>query len=268
MKILAVGDPHGSEKIKKIQIKNVDLILITGDFGKADLARKRFFENIKRKKEGLPELEYNKKFQKSVYKEIYDSSVYVLKYFTKFAPTYSILGNVGTGMIYKKYIKIDEKKYGVKIPNLRKGMNKIKRLYFVRNTLRNIKGLKIGFLEWFTDTNWVQDFKPSDYKKEMKIAKRETEHAKKILKNFGKKLDILICHQPPYGFLDKVSGKYGAPKHFIGKHAGSKTILDYIRKYQPKYVFCGHIHEGEGKARIGKTEVYNLGVCGHKIITL
>ena len=81
-------------------------------------------------------------------------------------------------------------------------------------------------------------------------------------------MDILICHQPPYGFLDKVSGKYGAPKKWVGKHAGSKVILNYIKKYQPKYVFCGHIHEGEGKVKIGKTEVYNLGVAGHKIIEL
>ena len=68
--------------------------------------------------------------------------------------------------------------------------------------------------------------------------------------------------------FDKVSPKYNPPKDWIGKHAGSKVILDYIKKYQPKYVFCGHIHEGEGKAKIGKTEVYNLGVAGHKIINL
>jgi Icc-related predicted phosphoesterase len=91
--------------------------------------------------------------------------------------------------------------------------------------------------------------------------------AKKILNNFGF-LDILVSHHPPYGYLDKVSSKYNPPKPWIGKHAGSKTILDYIKKYQPKYVFCGHIHEGEGKAKIGKTEVYNLGVAGHKIINL
>ena len=41
-----------------------------------------------------------------------------------------------------------------------------------------------------------------------------------------------------------------------------------IKKHQPKYVFCGHIHEAEGKAKIGKTEIYNLGVAGHKIINL
>jgi Icc-related predicted phosphoesterase len=42
MKILTIGDPHGDlEKIKKIPIKNIDLILVTGDIGKATLARKR-----------------------------------------------------------------------------------------------------------------------------------------------------------------------------------------------------------------------------------
>lgn len=54
MKILAIGDPHGNlSKIKKIPIKNSDLILLTGDLGKADFARQRFFKNIKRKKQGL-----------------------------------------------------------------------------------------------------------------------------------------------------------------------------------------------------------------------
>ena len=49
MRILAIGDPHGDlSKIKKIPLKGVDLILLTGDLGKADLARKRYFENVER----------------------------------------------------------------------------------------------------------------------------------------------------------------------------------------------------------------------------
>ena len=87
-----------------------------------------------------------------------------------------------------------------------------------------------------------------------------------VLKRFGE-IDILLCHQPPHGILDKVTAKF-APKHWKGKHAGSKTILDYIQKYHPKYVFCGHIHEGEGMRKIGASEVYNLGVCGYKLVKL
>jgi len=74
-----------------------------------------------------------------------------------------------------------------------------------------------------------------------------------------------LCHQPPYGVLDKVTARF-APPAWRGKHAGSKSILKYIKAKQPKYVFCGHIHEGKGMQRVGKTEVYNLGCGGYKII--
>jgi Icc-related predicted phosphoesterase len=268
MKILAIGDPHGDiKKIKKIPLKKIDLILMTGDLGKADFARKFHFENIKRKKEGLPELKYTKLETKKVYQEIYNSTLGILKYLSKSTTTYSILGNVGNNMVKDAEVKKDEKKWGIKLPYLGRGIHKLDNFYIVKNVVRNINGLRVGFLEYFVDTNWVQDFKPSDYIKKLNNARKESSKAKRILNNF-KNLDILVCHQPPYGYLDKVSSEWGAPKDYWGKHAGSKVILDYIRKHQPKYVFCGHIHEGEGKVKIGKTEVYNLGVAGHKTINL
>jgi len=267
MKILAIGDPHGNlGKIKKIPMQGIDLILLTGDLGKAYLARKRFFENIKRKKEGLPELKKDSKFIKRVSMEIYDSTLNVLIYLSKHAPVYSILGNVGENMIKDFKVKREEEKYRIKLPYLGKKIKKIKNFSLVRNRLRNLNGLRIGFLEYFVDTCWIREFKPKDYQKKMKTARKETEKAKKVL-NHLKKIDILVCHQPPYGYLDK-SNFPGTPPGWRGKHAGSKVILDYIKKYPPKYVFCGHMHEGEGKAKIGKTEVYNLGVAGHKIINL
>jgi Icc-related predicted phosphoesterase len=268
MKILAVGDPHGDiKKIKKIPINGIDLVLITGDLGKADFARKFSFENFRRKKEGLPELKFTKVETKNVYKEIHDSTMDVLKYFSKNIQTYSILGNVGNDMIKDSEVKKDEDEFGVKLPYLRKSISRLDNFYVIKNVVRNINGVRVGFLEYFVDINWIQNFKPSNYTKRLLKARKDSTRAKNILKNF-KNLDILICHQPPYGYLDKVSSKYGAPKDWIGKHAGSKVILDYIKQYKPKYVFCGHIHEGEGKAKIGKTEVYNLGVAGHKIIDL
>lgn len=67
------------------------------------------------------------------------------------------------------------------------------------------------------------------------------------------KNSILIAHNPPYGYVDKA---------YNGKHVGSKIILNAIKKFPPKMVFCGHIHEAKGKAKIGKTIVYNLGSKG------
>ncbi|MBU0906765.1 MAG: metallophosphoesterase [Nanoarchaeota archaeon] len=266
MKILAIGDPHGDlSKIKKIPKKNADLILLTGDLGKADLARKIFFENLKRKQQGLPQMEETKKQTKAVHMEIHISTISILRYLSKFAKVYTIQGNVGIPT--KTQVKEDYKKHKIKMPFTREMVNKMRNVKLIKNRSKVFGNLKIGFLEMFTDVSWVRGFKPMGYRKKMKKAKKETEKAKRILKRFGN-VDILVSHQPPYGYLDKVSGKYGAPKNWWGKHAGSKILLKAIKKYQPKYVFCGHIHEGEGHAKIGKTDVYNLGVAGHVIINL
>jgi len=265
MKILAIGDPHGNlEKIKKIPTNGVDIILLTGDLGKADFARKRFFENIKRKTEGLPKLKYTSKDKKEEMTEINNSTLGVLKYLSKNAEVYAICGNVGVSTLSE--IKRENKKYNLNLSSTLEQIKKMKDVYLIKNKIKDVQGLRIGFLEYFIDTCWVKEFKPKDYEKSMRNARKETEKAKRIL-NYFKNADILVCHQPPYGCLDKVNFP-GVPEHWKGKHAGSKVILDYIKKYQPKYVFCGHIHEGEGHTKIGKTEVYNLGVAGHKIINL
>lgn len=264
MKILAIGDPHGSlDKIRRIPLRGIDLILLTGDLGSADLIRKMAFKNVERRKQGLPEIEYSPTKEKRAFMEAYTSSMRIVRYLSKFAPVYAIYGNVESSNSETRRLS---KKIRLKLPFLTDDLNAIRGVRVINNRLVNFNQVRIGGLEYFTDTNWVKEFKPSDYRKRMKEAKKETDIVRSVLRKFSD-LDILVCHQPPYGFLDKVTFK-GAPKHWQGKHAGSKTILDYIRKHQPRYVFCGHIHEGEGKTRIGRTEVYNLGVGGHKIVEL
>lgn len=258
VKILVVGDPHGHLKYPDKILRESDLILITGDLGKADFARKRFFENIQRKKKGLDELEYTAKDEKFAFKEIYDSTLKVLKKFSKYAPTYFILGNIGTTMIKNSEMEKDEKKYGIKLPRLKEGINSIENCFLVRNRVLNLEGIRVGFLEYFNDVCWDNEFGTKD-KKKIKMAKKETKHHKKVLNNF-KKLDFFIFHQPPYGVLDRVG--LPAPKAWHGKHAGSKVILNYIKKEKPSYGFCGHIHEAVGKDKIGKTILYNLGASG------
>lgn len=260
MKILVIGDPHGNlEKIKRIPKKGIDLILLTGDLGNADLMRKFAFKNIERERKGLSKKEASFSEERKMERKAYDSTIKIIKCLAKFAPIFTIYGNVEP----KSYK--DKKGYlELKIPFLTDSLKRIKNVFVINNRLRNFKGIRIGGLQYFVDTNWVKDFKPSDYKKKMKLANKDTNKAKKIMKNFGK-IDILLHHQPPYNILDKVTFK-SAPKHWKGKHAGSKVIFNYIKKYQPKYAFCGHIHESKRYKKIGKTNVYNLGVCGYKII--
>jgi len=264
MKILAIGDPHGDlEKIKKIPIKGVDLILITGDLGNADLMRKMAFENARRGRKGLPKKEFTSAESKRAFMQVYTSSMKIVKYLVKFAPVYTIYGNIEGSNVETKAYSLE---IGLPLPFLTRDLSSIKNVRVINNRLVKFGKTHIGGLQYFVDTNWVRDFGPSDYEKKMKGAKKETDKAKKILSKWGE-IDILVCHQPPYGFLDKVTFKE-APKHWLGKNAGSKAILDYIRKKQPRYVFCGHIHEGEGHVKIGKTKVYNLGNAGYRIIDI
>ncbi|MFA5020028.1 MAG: metallophosphoesterase [Candidatus Pacearchaeota archaeon] len=262
MKILAIGDPHGDLRaIRKIPLWNIDLILLTGDLGKASLAREMAFENIRRKQKGLPEKEYSPSVKKKAFMEAYDSSVKLVRYLSQHAPVYTIYGNVEST---NPEIRKESKKIGLKLPFLTDRLNSMKGVRVINNRVANFNKVRIGGLQYFVDTNWVREFKPKDYRESLESSREQTDKAKKVLRGFGS-LDILVCHQPPYGVLDKVTAKF-APEHWKGKHAGSKVILDYVRKYKPGYVLCGHIHEGEGSMQVGKTKVYNLGMGGYCII--
>jgi Icc-related predicted phosphoesterase len=63
---------------------------------------------------------------------------------------------------------------------------------------------------------------------------------------------VLICHCPPRDTpLDRLSG---------GGHAGSTAVRDFVDRHQPRWFFCGHIHEAEGVVtRIGETRAVNVG---------
>jgi Icc-related predicted phosphoesterase len=66
----------------------------------------------------------------------------------------------------------------------------------------------------------------------------------------------LICHAPPHGTpLDRVRE---------GLHAGSRSVREFVDRYQPEYLFCGHIHEAEGtQIQMGRTRAINVGKRGY-----
>jgi len=66
---------------------------------------------------------------------------------------------------------------------------------------------------------------------------------------------ILICHTPP-----KLSKLDRARE---GQHFGSQAVRDFIDRHQPRYFYCGHIHEAAGvHDSIGRTEAWNVGKRG------
>ena len=72
----------------------------------------------------------------------------------------------------------------------------------------------------------------------------------------GLKPLIAICHCPPYGTrLDRITNL---------KHAGSRAVRRFIEREQPRYFFCGHIHESAGIAeKLGETSAMNVGKKGY-----
>jgi Icc-related predicted phosphoesterase len=86
----------------------------------------------------------------------------------------------------------------------------------------------------------------------------EEEIAEALTHFDGLKPLYLVVHFPPNGTqLDQV-----AP----GRHAGSRVLRDWVEREQPRYLFCGHIHECGGKSdRIGATQCFNVGKLGYLI---
>lgn len=84
----------------------------------------------------------------------------------------------------------------------------------------------------------------------------EQEIEKRLQPFFGLKPMISVCHAPPYGtMLDRITNL---------KHAGSRTIRAFLQREQPRYFFCGHIHEAAGaQEKLGETSAMNVGKRGY-----
>jgi len=74
----------------------------------------------------------------------------------------------------------------------------------------------------------------------------------------GAKPLYLVVHFPPHGTrLDEFAA---------GRHAGSKTLREWVERIQPAYLFCGHIHESAGQSDcIGSTQCFNVGKQGYAV---
>jgi Icc-related predicted phosphoesterase len=68
--------------------------------------------------------------------------------------------------------------------------------------------------------------------------------------------DILLLHEPPYGYLDLIPN-FG--------HGGSQWIRQYMEEASPMLILCGHYHEDWGVVRAGHTVIVNPSNFGHAV---
>jgi len=65
-------------------------------------------------------------------------------------------------------------------------------------------------------------------------------------------VDVLITHGPPFGHGDETTR---------GERVGCRDLLDAIERVQPQLHVFGHIHEGAGTYRDGRTTFINASCC-------
>jgi len=78
------------------------------------------------------------------------------------------------------------------------------------------------------------------------------EDLEKMYSNFPDEVDVLITHGPPFGILDKFAEYTGCENRL-----GSLSLLEYVKKVNPKVHIFGHNHEA-GHCPDGITDFYNV----------
>jgi len=257
MKILAIGDFHGKfpEKlIGKIKSENPDLILCVGDFPSSEKIRKVIFKHWTNKAwydvVGLKEA-------KKLEKESFVSGLKILKKLNSLRiKTFIVWGNSDF------YKEISTSKPKSIIPgNYDKKLKTMKNITLIHNRKRQVGDLEfVGHGGYVDITEYIKNPIDKDKKKQEKRLKRYKKTEKKLYNmleklNLGKNF-VFLTHYTPYKIFDKVKFRKSP---MFGKNAGWEPYNKVIKKYKPKLVICGHMHEYQGKRKLGNFLIINPG---------
>ncbi len=259
MKILAIGDFHGRlpVKLKKLA-KGIDLVISLGDYCPFNY-RKIWFKHCYGKDVELWEVIGKKKVREFVLKDL-EAGEKVLKSLNNLGvPVISIIGNLDYANLNDQYLEDKWLKNN--------GWRWYEQDFFSKiiKKYKNIHRFDYAYTQ-FNGMTFVGGFghtTPGNVKSE--AYRRHRVILDKIFKMFKKENKegkvFFIFHNMPYDCkLDKIDIKTSYGKRLKG-HSGSKITRRIIDRYQPVLAIGGHIHENDGKCKIGKTLVLNPGAA-------
>lgn len=280
MKILVIGDLHGIKP--KIHFKDFDCIIQVGDVcDDKNLGKywRLWFQLLKEHGEDTPAAEelmlsdVGREGIKRLEKESIIAGREILEYLDSLGrPVFFVPGNwdqsFGETKIknpeasnYAYYKSWFDRFLGKKVnPKL------IKKLKNVRDCqLENHEFNKINFLGYGLSNNQERIVK----KPKKKLTKEEIKKLDKIYfkamrifsdlyNSTNKKYPLVfISHNIPYNTkLDIIKDK---KSYAYKNHLGSYFARKFCERYKPLLCVGGHVHEGRGKDKIGKTIVINPG---------
>lgn len=280
MKILVIGDLHGRKP--KIHFKDFDCIIQVGDFCDDSKFRpyiQKWFKALKKDRENTPSADafIINKVGKSGLMKLEKNSLEVgrkiLEYLNSFGkPVFIVPGNWDQSYGSTKIKNPDKDDYSYMKyfydswmskrinPKLTRGLKNIRDCQF-----RNYEFNGINFFGYGLSSAY-EDYKR---KRKLNLSKSQHEILKKSYFNLIKKLfssyskrkkkfpTIFISHNIPRNTkLDVVNNK---ESHAHGMHLGSSLARKFCEKYKPLICVGGHVHEGKGKDKIGKTLLINPG---------
>jgi len=263
MKILAIGDFHGKfpQKLRKrIKKEKPDLIVSIGDYFPFS-QRKLFFKHSYGQPTELWEVIGKKKVKELIKKDLKKGEE-VLKKLDKINfPVFSVVGNLDhtriadcfdtktiswqKGKIWKWEVQ------NFFSPIIKKYKN-IKRFDY-----KFVKFKNLIFIGGYGHT-FPGHIKSKNYQG---YRKKLDKLFKKFKKENKEKRVIFVFHNMPYNCKLDIIKEKEAHERIRGKHYGSKLTRRIIDKYKPVLGIGGHMHENQGKCKMGRTTVINTGAA-------
>jgi Icc-related predicted phosphoesterase len=261
MKILAMGDFQGEFPLKmekRLKKEEFDFAIALGDFAGIRQWRPYFKALfIGRKKNGkriTPEEFFGKRAYKNLIKKDEKAGKEVFKKINALGKAVIfVFGNTDDG--WYDYPFEDKNKANKSRKKFVARMQNMNDISYGRMSLFGIRFAGFG---GYMDVKFnygkpeTKEEKES-FRKGMKRIAKSKARLKRLL---SKRADVLVLHYPPKGVFDVIKDR-GNPYH--GKSAGIRMFRDAIIKKKPRLVLCGHMHEYQGKRRIGGSLIVNPG---------